>query len=258
MGNFNKQIASPQAAFTRLELGVVLACVVLLGLVTLPLLGRSHSAASEAVCMNNLRNLGRALLIYSDQNRGFIPEEGNTANLVTDSANADAWYNLAVQPEYPAMTNLYTAQKYPLPGNGTIYSCPSADLPAAPSKAFAFFMYGENNFACVNKGTRASQGQSIQTRIPLVPKPSRTFLMGEVIYTTGSLFPAVSGVTPNYTATRHNGFGLFTMFDGSVRALAHSAFRHPGDSVSATAEWYVNGSLTSWPCYWWPTSTTQQ
>jgi hypothetical protein len=201
------------------------------------------------------------MLIYSDQTRGYVPAEGNIASLISDSVNRDAWYNLAVQPEYPAMTNLYNASAYPLPGNGTIYSCPAATLTMAiPSKTFAFFMYGENNFMCVNGGTILSRGQSVQSKFSTMPRPSSTIMMGEVDYAAGAT-PSLSGVTPNYMPTRHDGFGLFAMCDGSVRAFDTNQFNHIGATVSAAAEWYVNGTnassgFTSWPCYWWPSATT--
>src|SRR4051812_31327175 len=103
MGQFDRQQPKFCHAFTRLELAVVLACLCLLGLIVLPMLGRSRAAGSEAVCMNNLRNLGRAFLVYSDQSRGYVPNEGNIGMTVFNVANATAWYNAAVQPEYPTM-----------------------------------------------------------------------------------------------------------------------------------------------------------
>jgi type II secretory pathway pseudopilin PulG len=259
MGKLVKQpTLPPRFAFTRLELIVVLACFCVLGLVALPMLGRSHNAGTEAVCMNNLRNLGRAMLIYCDQNRGFVPEEGNIANTIFTAANSDAWYNVATVPAYPSMKSLYTSGQYPLPGNGSIYSCPAAPLPPAgqPSLSWAFFMYGENSRICVNQGTRTTLGQSVQTKIATLPRPSLTILMAEVDdnYPLNAGNPALSGTTAHFTPARHNGFGLFNMCDGSVRAFTTSEFNHP--ESTALQEWSTNGALTSWPCYWWPSPTT--
>src|SRR4051812_34385140 len=103
MGRFHRQQPKFRHAFTRLELAVVLACVCLLGLIVLPMLGRSRAAGSEAVCMNNLRNLGRAFLIYSDQNKGYVPEEGVNSSTILATQNTSAWYNVAVLPGYTPM-----------------------------------------------------------------------------------------------------------------------------------------------------------
>jgi type II secretory pathway pseudopilin PulG len=264
MGKPIQNSPKTQTAFTRLELAVVIACIFLLGLVTFPLLGRSRSAASEAVCMNNLRNLGRCFLMYADSSNGYVPDEGNTGTTLINAANNTAWYNVAVQPQYPSLKTIYAANNpsiVPLPGNGSVYSCPNSPGPIRlPSVTWAFFMYGENNWLCVNSSTRTTFGQTVQTRFSTIPKPASTIMIGENIDNDISL-PAYSGVTAPYTAVRHEQFSQFTMCDGSVRAFRTNEFNHP--QSSAAQEWYINGSnpgsgYTSWPCYWWPTPTTLQ
>src|SRR5437763_15248724 len=47
-------------AFTRLELAVVLAALVLLAGVCLPVLASSKLRGEQAMCFNNLREIGRA------------------------------------------------------------------------------------------------------------------------------------------------------------------------------------------------------
>jgi type II secretory pathway pseudopilin PulG len=262
MGQFDRQQPKFCHAFTRLELAVVLGCVSLLGLLVLPMLGRSHSAAGEAVCMNNLRNLGRAFLVYSDQNKGYVPEEGNLVSTIVATANAYAWYNVAVQPEYPSIKNLYVAGNFPLPGNGSIYSCPAALNPPVgqPSFAWAFFMYGENNRLCVNQSTRTASGQAVQTRFSTIPRPAATIMIGELDddFAVNSGIPANSGVFAPYVVARHDGFGLSTMCDGSVGTFTTNQFIHANSS--AAQEWYSDGNsstggYTSWPVYWYPTPT---
>ncbi len=51
-------------AFTRLELAAVVAGAALLGAVALPLLGATRSEADHATCLNNLRQVGRALQMW--------------------------------------------------------------------------------------------------------------------------------------------------------------------------------------------------
>lgn len=264
MGKIPNQSSQNQFAFTRLELAVVLAAVFLLGLVTVPLLGRSHTIGSEAVCMNNLRNLGRVMLIYCDQNRGYVPEEGNVGITVFNSVNTDAWYNLAVRPEYPSMSSLYLTYNFPVPGNGTIFSCPSATPPPAgqPSITWAFFMYAENNWLCVNKSTRTSTGAS-QTRLPTIPRPTATIFLTENNdnYADNASYPAASETHGKYAAAPHGGLNVSSMCDGSVRAFRTNEFNH--DDSNPAYEWYVNktdasAGLISRPCYWWPSPTTTQ
>jgi len=54
--------------FTRTDLAAVLAVTLLLCFVTLPALGRSGPTSGNLVCMDNLRRLAAAWLMYSDDN----------------------------------------------------------------------------------------------------------------------------------------------------------------------------------------------
>lgn len=60
----------PQAAFTLLELLVVIALVALLASLLLPVLGRSRTSAQRAQCVGNLHQLGLAAQMYWDDNGG--------------------------------------------------------------------------------------------------------------------------------------------------------------------------------------------
>jgi prepilin-type N-terminal cleavage/methylation domain-containing protein/prepilin-type processing-associated H-X9-DG protein len=60
-------------AFTLVELLTVIAIIAILAALLLPALGRSKAKAYNLACMNNLRQLGIATRLYSDNNQERLP-----------------------------------------------------------------------------------------------------------------------------------------------------------------------------------------
>jgi type II secretory pathway pseudopilin PulG len=67
---------------------VVIAVLILLLAMLVPSLSRAREQARRVYCMNNLSHWGRAIGLYREDNRDYLPAEGNT-----DPDQPHTWYN---------------------------------------------------------------------------------------------------------------------------------------------------------------------
>jgi len=131
-------------AFTLIELLVVIGIIALLMSMLLPAVHRAKQAGMQVKCAAQMRDVGMALLIYSNDNRGwlypvgeYVPPTGGKPGYYKTLGTETEWYPLFPDPSNPntykgrhlRWPNYVDLGKNPKVWNPPILICPSDDQP---------------------------------------------------------------------------------------------------------------------------------
>jgi prepilin-type N-terminal cleavage/methylation domain-containing protein len=118
----------PRCAFTLVELLIVLGIIAALAGLLLPAVGRARETARRAQCLDNVRSLAHAALLYASDNDGVLPAAVSSNGITSQQSplvnalppGSPTRNGLIVLPSIGALLDPY------LSGNRDVWRCPSA------------------------------------------------------------------------------------------------------------------------------------
>ena len=207
-------------AFTLIELLVVIAIIAILASLLLPALAKAKESAKRIQCVNGMRQLGMAVMMYADEHEGFYPERG-----ISPTSTSNIW-PLLLQPYYVETKILYCPSDVPNPlnnGSGSAF--------AALSAKRSYLFNGFNDYF------KAQPSGLVETKVPesAVLESSETILFSEKDSGDGTLGNPGSGhwwmdywagddykelaQTRHGRTARDSGTSTYAFADGSARNL---------------------------------------
>lgn len=111
----------PAAAFTLVELLVVIATIAILAALLLPALGTAKTKAKRTTCLNNLGQINYAIQMYAGDNGDLLPMITNTTTSYSDSVSGT---NLFMYFYKPLVMDYLGLRGAPSPQD-RVFACPA-------------------------------------------------------------------------------------------------------------------------------------
>lgn len=213
------------AAFTLVELLVVISIIAVLAALGLSGLQNAREMANKSICISNLRQIGQAALLYASDNNGDLPPartSWSTGGYWCSWLYANPIWNCP----YSAPTGQYL-KKSPV-------ICPSM----LAGNAKADMASGGTGFYCTYSanGTICSDGANNKAPIKLsrLQQPSRTPFFTELSAYAFAYY-SYTRTDNDYFRYIHNNVQNFVFVDGHVEGLTKSQIPSSSTDVFWTA-----------------------
>jgi prepilin-type N-terminal cleavage/methylation domain-containing protein/prepilin-type processing-associated H-X9-DG protein len=252
-----------RAGFTLVELLVVIAIIAILAALLLPALSKARERVQAISCLNNIRQLGLACQLYTDDHENYLPfnlgMSGSSLRTNINWVNNVMTWTVNAVPLDSDNTNLATitgASLGPYIGGGTgIFRCPSDRALSALQRAAGWdrrIRSYSMNAMMGNAGAFSASGVNVNNpyykqffKTMQIPRPTDIFVFldeqSDSIndgYFLNQDTPPVNGVSADVwhklPASYHNRSTTFSFADGHAslhRWLDATTIRPPDPNV---------------------------
>ncbi len=210
--------------FTLIELLTVICIIMLLSALIMPAFGKAQGMACKASCINNLRQLGMAFLMYAYENKNYLPP------------------NMSGNDVYAHGGSNWARFTFDYHGDVNILKCPSSPQEAPKATMEGLHLY-DGNYGWNYSGTQGKTGT-----IHRIPTPANCYLVFDsgdpcVIFNANTWDNLMEELDLDWKskgegANRHRDCVNIAYLDGHTGSLPLRQFiAAPNDSD--TAPWFI-------------------
>jgi len=238
---------SAAAAFTLIELLVVIGIIAILASFLMPAIARAKESGKRIACVNNMRQLGLAVVMYADENGGQFPPRATPlwmTRLLPFYQNVSI-LKCPTDTVQAMQTNALTGQLL------TLFGMSAADFAARSYIINGWNDWFESNLTPQEYAMFQNHQWQYGMKQDAIKYPSDTIVFGEKLtdspHVHMDFFQGVGNDIDQIEHSRHNngskpgsGGSNFTFADGSARFLKAGRSVYPLNLWAVTDKYRTN------------------
>lgn len=249
--------------FTLIELLIVIAIIAILAAILLPVLAKAQERAKRASCANNLKEYALACIIYTNENKSFLPTDplGTSGGYYPWDISVGAVNNLN---QSGTLRHVYFCPSFSMQDNNVLWGtlANGAENPlgyqSSGYRGTGYFNTFSGGYAGEHGVELTNLNTTIMTPVSLGPIASRILLGDDVITPYGDNVEAQKTKYPYVNI--NNGFlpagltgyssphveGRLALGGNLAMCDGHVEFR-----LLANLHWRSDTLTANMPCFWW-------